>query len=472
MRVYSDRVLLPSEDGGLQVKPALVGIQGGVIDSVRVEDEPFGQTLEPDVDHLGDKLLTPAFINAHTHVAMSVYRGLLSGDHMRGNVVESFYFQVEAALDGADIRAFARMGAYESLLAGVGTIWDHYYGGLELVKGIDDVGLTATVALTLQDLNGPGVAYLEDQLAATEHLAGSAKWRKKGIVAALGPHATDTVSDGLWRVVADLRERLQLPVHAHVAQSIEEVERSFEAHGCSPVERLYRLGLLGGSQDFLMVHSLFVSESDLLRIDPATDCLGFCPFSQAQFCFPAHIPSWQRRGARVLVGTDCGASNDTMNVQQELRLIAGAPGLSGTWSQAREAFESKGTLAAAQALQSHRVGAFDRSIARLGDVDLLGMVWGDAGDYHPDLPVGSIEEGRFANFVIWNLDDPGLWPAPDPLRALVMGDATQAIEQVMIAGQWRGQRGHFRQSIVASDDYREARLEAEQRLAALLARID
>ena len=53
-----------------------------------------------------------------------------------------------------------------------------------------------------------------------------------------------------------------------------------------------------------------------------------------------------------------------------------------------------------------------------------------------------------------------------------MGDATQAIEQVMIAGQWRGERGHFRQSIVASDDYREARLEAEQRLAALLARID
>ena len=84
MQVYSDRVLVPSVDGGLQIKPALIRIQGGIIESVRVEDQPFGHTLEPDVDHLGDKLLTPAFINAHTHVAMSVYRGLLSGDHMRG----------------------------------------------------------------------------------------------------------------------------------------------------------------------------------------------------------------------------------------------------------------------------------------------------------------------------------------------------------------------------------------------------
>ena len=472
MHVYSHRVLLPVEGGGLQVKPALIGIDGGMITSVRAEDEPFGDSLGPEVDHLGDTLLTPAFVNAHSHIAMSVYRGLLSGAHMRGNVVESFYFQVEAALDGADIRAFARMGAYESLLAGVGTIWDHYYGGLELAQGIDDVGLTAAVALTLQDLNGPGVAYLEDQLAATEALAGSKAWQEKGIVAALGPHATDTVSDGLWRLVGDLRAKLQLPIHAHVAQSIEEVERSFASHGCSPVERLHRLGMLGGPQAFLLVHSLFVSDSDLAQIDPASDCLGFCPFSQAQFCFPAHFGSWRRRGAKVLVGTDCGASNDTMNVQQELRLVAGTPGLAGTWSQARDRFAEAGTLAAAQALQDYRVDVFDQSVADLSHEALLAMVWGDAADLHPKLPVGAIETGRFANLVAWNLDDPALWPAPDPLRALVMGDATQAIEQVMIRGHWRGERGRFRQSIVASDDYREARREAQGRLAALLARID
>ena len=206
MEIYSERVVLPGEHEPLEIRPALVRIEGGRITAVRSEQADFRDELDDSVDDLGDKLVTPTFINSHTHLAMNAMRGIGQFSRMRGNVVEDLYFRIEEALGAADIRAFARMGAYDALLAGVGTVWEHYYGGLELAQGIGDVGLTAVVAPTLQDKAGPGTQELDQQLRATQDLASSSDLYHRGIVAALGPHATDTVSDTLWTEIAKLRD--------------------------------------------------------------------------------------------------------------------------------------------------------------------------------------------------------------------------------------------------------------------------
>jgi cytosine/adenosine deaminase-related metal-dependent hydrolase len=84
--------------------------------------------------------------------------------------------------------------------------------------------------------------------------------------------------------------------------------------------------------------------------------------------------------------------------------------------------------------------------------------------------VGRIAEGHLANLVLWDLNHPTTWPAPEPLRSLAMSDATPAIQQVMIRGKWMGERGNFANSIVQSEAYQAARIEADARLKALLAR--
>ena len=271
--------------------------------------------------------------------------------------------------------------------------------------------------------------------------------------------------------VRELRDRLQIPVHAHVAQSIEETQRSFEHHGCPPVTRLHRLGLLGSEHVFLIVHALFVAGRELDLLDPRVDVLGHCPYSQAQFAFPAPLSSWVQRNLSVALGTDCGACNDSMNVQQEIRLVAGGPALSGTWSTERKDAEAIGDLAAFEALQNKRVGTYDQTANALSVERLLSWVWQAPGRLHPQLPVGRIEEGCLANLVLWDLSHPATWPAPLPLRAVAMSDATPAIDQVMIQGEWRGERGHFSQSILGTPEYREAREEADRRLSELLARV-
>ena len=189
------------------------------------------------------------------------------------------------------------MGAYESLLAGVGCVWDHYYGRQAVVDALMDVGLSAVFAPTLQDQGGPGSERSEVVLDFTASLAQDHRAAQAGIVAALGPHATDTVSPELWTRVAETADRFQLPIHVHVAQSVEELERSHAQLNLSPIGKLQQTGALDAGPGMLLVHGLFVTHADLDRLDPKRHVLGYCPFSQVQFDTPhslraGDVPDW------------------------------------------------------------------------------------------------------------------------------------------------------------------------------------
>jgi 5-methylthioadenosine/S-adenosylhomocysteine deaminase len=473
--LYSDNVVLGGSSGPLRVEGALVRTEGARLASV----EPLTRTDlsaraeagdGADFIDLGDRLVAPAFVNAHTHLGLCVLRGVQHWLADQHNVVEQLYFKVERFLLPGDVRAFVRMGGYESLLCGVGTVFEHYYHGRQVAEALLDVGLTGLVAPTLQDLDGPGVPYLEPQLEATEEIAGNARLAEAGIVAALGPHATDTVSSALWARVREVAETADLLIHAHVAQSVEEYERSFERHGCSPIERLSREGTLDAGRGFLLVHGLFASDQDLARLNPARHALGFCPFSQLQFDFPNPVVGWLRRGLPVVVGTDAASCNDSMNVQKELKLMAGGSLFATPFGNEYLRFCRTGDVADARAVHQRR----DDMIAAAGPLReapfLLGTVWSAPGALEPRLPVGELRPGALANLAVWNIDHPACWPANDPLRTLAMTDATGALHGLMVAGRWTGTLGDFHRSVVQSPEYREAHREADERLAALLRR--
>ena len=285
--LYSDKVVKTDTD--TVVVPGLIAIRDDLIESVdwSVATIEAARERHPTVVDARSYLITPAFINGHSHLAMCAFRGL-DVDAMDGNVVEEVYFRLEGMLSPGDVRAFTRMGAYESILAGVGSVWDHYYHAEAVAQGLVDVGLTGVIAPTLQDLNGPGTAQLDAQLEATESLT-SQRWRDLGIGVALGPHATDTVSDSLWNQIAQLAQKHSLYIHTHAAQSVEEYQRNMNRHGTSPIERLHRLGVLDAGLGTLLVHSLFVTQADLARLRPTRNVLGYCPYSQVQFCFPPKL---------------------------------------------------------------------------------------------------------------------------------------------------------------------------------------
>jgi cytosine/adenosine deaminase-related metal-dependent hydrolase len=274
----------------------------------------------------------------------------------------------------------------------------------------------------------------------------------------------------LWQTIAATAAAEMLPIHSHVAQSIEEFQRIRERHGCTPVELLEKSGVLSANAKMLLVHSMFISQSDLNKLDPDKHVLGLCPASAVQFGFPCHYPAWRANGLQVALGTDAACSNDNMDVQGELRLLAGG-GVFGVWSSQQSAeFLQGGSDAQAAGVQAVRQELLRASSEWNKPVELLKTVTSVPGSLHPALPVGAIRSGALANILFVRLDHPNMWPSLAPLRGVCFSSLAPAIDGLMVAGKWVGQRGNFHQSVVRSERYERHRQEADRRFADLLVR--
>ena len=274
----------------------------------------------------------------------------------------------------------------------------------------------------------------------------------------------------LWQTIAATAAAEMLPIHSHVAQSIEEFQRIRERHGCTPVELLEKSGVLSANAKMLLVHSMFISQSDLNKLDPDKHVLGLCPASAVQFGFPCHYPAWRANGLQVALGTDAACSNDNMDVQGELRLLAGG-GVFGVWSSQQSAeFLQGGSDAQAAGVQAVRQELLRASSEWNKPVELLKTVTSVPGSLHPALPVGAIRSGALANLLFVRLDHPNMWPSLAPLRGVCFSSLAPAIDGLMVAGKWVGQRGNFHQSVVRSERYERHRQEADRRFADLLVR--
>lgn len=468
--IRSRRVLF-EERGRFVVRPALIHVTGAYISRIEsLEGAEYDRSRTAQVPRLidlHDHLLTPAFVNAHTHLALAFLRGV-GAENAHPNLVEDLFFRYESKLTREDVRAFARMGAYECLLSGVGFVWDHYYGDTATAEAMLEVGLTGVVAPTLQDLAGPDKAGAELAIEATLGIARSLQYRERGVYAALGPHATDTVSPALLSRVAELAENHGLPVHMHVAQSYEELARVKEREGCSPVELLERTGLLGRAPSLVLAHGLFASRQDIARLTPGRHTLVHCPSSQLEFGFPGPVTMWSELGASWVIATDCAASNDSMNLQKELRMARGAATSAVTGSGAYDRFLETGDIGDAEAVVRARSERRDAFLPHVSSERLYARVTSQAGRLHQGVRTGVIAEGALASFIAWNTDHPSFWPEQDLVRNLTLGDTTDAMHAMFVAGKRIGRIGDVGRNVMDSDDYREARLEATERLTHLL----
>lgn len=474
--IASRQVACGSGESGHHVAPAAILIDGSRIREVRplsaagFEDElaAWGAELGTTASSFGDRLITPAFVNPHTHLSLGFLRGFTEREVLEGNMVRQLYFEIESRLEPEDVLAFSRMGAYESLLQGVGLVWDHYYHGAAIVEALCDTGLSGVVAPTLQDISGPGMAQSRQQIAATLEIVGSADLGERGIFAALGPHATDTASGELWREAAEIAESHTLPIHAHLAQSIEEYRFSVQRRGATPLRWLVSLGVLERVPRWVFAHCLFASRPELALLDPDRVLLIFCPHAQLVFAFPADPGSFSEAGLPWAVATDCSPSNDSMNLQKELRYVAGQRSMGTTWSSDYRRFLAEGAQRDAESTWSARGEHFARAADQAAPERLLDRVWRIPGEGHPAFRAGVLEERALANLLVWDLEHPAFWPERPGLNALAMGDTTQAIHAMYVAGRLIGEAGDFHRSLLESDDYRRSLEQATKRRRALL----
>jgi len=370
--VSGGRVLLPDHD--VVEADVLVDQDDGTIR--QVGDGLAGdETLDA-----ADCLVLPGLVNAHTHAAMTLLRGIADDKPLDAWLREDVW-PVEAALTSDDVRVGTELAAVEMIRSGTTAFADMYFEVDAVVDAVERAGLRARVGhgvVTVGKDADEARADAEASIAVAEEFDGAADGR---VSTAFTPHSLTTVDPDLLREYTDRARDAGVPVHFHANETTDEVDPIVDERDERPLQWARELGLLA-REDFVAhgVHTT-ASEHDLLAATGAG--VVHCPASNMKLASGmAPVQAMADAGVTVALGTDGAASNNDLDVFDEMRDAA-----------------MLGKLAAddASAVPADAVV----EMATQGGADVLGV---DAG---------RIEAGANADLAVLDLDAPHLAPQHD-----------------------------------------------------------
>jgi len=379
------------------VKDGAIFIEDGIIRAVGEREVIRRSHATDNVIRAEGMIAMPGLISAHTHIAMSVMRGLASD---RKNVIYDVYWPVERALDGEIVGAWALLGGSEALLSGITTVADHYFFMEEIARSLKALGMRGALGHTVMDLEGPwkGGEELRKALAFLE------KWRGDPLIRPLvAPHATDTVSQELLKELKAVAEKEGVKLHMHVAQTKREVERVRERGFKSPVKLLDCLGLL--DKRLVAVHCIYVDDEDLDLIASKRPDVVLCPSTYMLSGEEVRGYEMVRLGVNVALGLDSPCLNDNLDPFEEMRLFIMCQ---------RQKYKGP-VLKAIDALRAMTINA----------AKALGL----------ESELGSLEAGKRADVILVDYKSLRFAPYLNPIAAVVYSACAGDVRMVMVNGE-------------------------------------
>ena len=395
--------LVPVEPAGVVLKDHGVGIEGGRIVFIGPREEALKHTAI-ETRELPDMLLSPGLINAHGHAAMTLFRGMADDlplmtwlqDHIWP--AEGMWVDEDFVRDGTDL-AIA-----EQLKGGISCFSDMYFYPKTATERVHNSGIRAQIAIPILDFPVPGSSSADESLRQAIELFGDLKYHPR-IKIAFGPHAPYTVSDENLEKVRVIADELDATIQMHVHETAFEVQQSIEVYGERPVARLARLGLLGPR--FQAVHMTQINDEDVVLMVENNASVIHCPESNLKlasgFCPVERL--WLA-GINVAVGTDGAASNNDLDLLGETRTAA---------------LLAKAVANSATALDAHRA----LRMATLNGARALGL----------ESEIGSIELGKAADLVAFDLSGLAQQPVYDPVSQLIYATGRDCVKHLWVAGK-------------------------------------
>jgi 5-methylthioadenosine/S-adenosylhomocysteine deaminase len=396
-------IVLPCDPACSVLRDAVVDIeQDGRIGFVGPAAEAPGEAVVTEVSGI----LMPGLVNAHAHTPMTVLRGM-GGDLPLLRWLEDVIWPAEALLTPADMRAGMLLGSVEMLRNGVTTSVEMYFHLDELASAVLETG--ARAVLTGGIIEAPGFTWrkLLDDMNALIDTHGLRFGPGDRIELGYGPHSAYTLSpEVLTEVAAAARARDAL-MHIHIAEAIQEDAPQRSAYGSVP-QLLDSIGFFGGR--VVAAHSIHLSDTDIELFARHGVGVAHCPGSNAKLASGiARIGAMRTAGVPVGIGTDGPASNDDLDLWEDIRLAA--------------------MLA--------RLSTMDASALVAGDVLLMATRGG--ADVLGRSDIGALESGRWADIVHVSVDAPafsGGLDVPDVqlLSNLVWAAGARQVQDVWVAG--------------------------------------
>jgi 5-methylthioadenosine/S-adenosylhomocysteine deaminase len=400
------------EPAGAVLEHHAVAVREGAIEAVLPAAQATGRFPDYETIELPDHVLIPGLVNAHTHAAMSLMRGLADDLPLMRWLQEHIWPAETKHVSPDFVRDGTALACAEMLRGGITCFNDMYFFPEAALEAARAAGMRVSLGLIVIDFP---TAYASDP---ADYLRKGLELRDRQgdeplVSFCIAPHAPYTVSDPAFRQIATLAAELDLPVHLHVHETENEIERSLAEHGVRPLERLRRLGLLG--PNLIAVHAVHLQDEEIQLLATHGSSVAHCPSSNLKLASGfAPIEALRVAGVNLCLGTDGAASNNRLDVLTEMRTAA---------------LLAKAVARSAEAMPAHAV----LRAATLGGAHALGL----------DARIGSIEPGKRADLVAVALRGPELTPCYDPVSHLVYAAGREHVTHVWVDGEARVSDGRL-----------------------------
>lgn len=408
------RYIIPIEPRDVTLEHHAIAIRNGRIEALLPIDQARSQYAAAETVRLPEHILTPGLVNLHCHAAMSLMRGLADDLPLMRWLQEAIWPTEAQHASPAFVRDGSLLAGAEMLRGGITTCNDMYFFPQATAEAFDRLGLRAVLGITVIEFPSQYASDADDYLA--KGLAIREAWRDDPLIRfALAPHAPYTVSDRSFERIGTLAEELDVPIHIHIHETVEEIEASLREHGRRPVQRLDELGLLG--PNLIGVHAVHLDSGDIERLTRRGCAIAHCPTSNMKLASgAAPIKPLLDAGLAVGLGSDGAASNNRLDLWREMHQASLLAKLSNQDASAVPAHEAL-------------------RMATLHGARALGL----------DDTIGSLLPGKAADLCAMRIDAPDTLPLYQAASHLTYVLGRHAVSDVWINGQARVRGGELLQ---------------------------
>jgi len=401
--LFADYILCRAEHDALHtLTDGAIAVTNGVICALGAGTELAPQWQARRDLYLGNALLLPGLINAHTHASMTIFRGI-ADDLPLMEWLNTHIFPLEQRLTKRFVHLGALLGCAEMIRTGTSAFQDMYLLEDEVCRAADITGLRCLAGEVIFAF--PTLAIPKPETALDLVREQAARWKGHSRVRiAVMPHAVYTTNPDLLRACMALAEELDLPLHMHLAESAAESASCLDLHGKRPIPYCRDLGLLGPRVSLAHVVDATEEELDILAQSGAG--VVHNPSSNMKLASGvAKVPAMLDRGIRLALGTDGAASNNRLNMFTEM----------------------------GRAALLHKVAGSDPALCPAGAIFAAATIGGASA--LGDARLGVLEVGRPADIIALDLDAPNLQPLYAPVSHAVYAVTGMETRMNMVDGE-------------------------------------
>ncbi|AAC06815.1 amidohydrolase [Aquifex aeolicus] len=348
------------------------------------------------------KIAFPSFANMHTHISMTLLRGL-GADLPLHDWLQKVIWPLEGEFVSPEfVKDGALLGIVESIRSGTTLFMDMYFFEEAVAEACEDVGIRAGLGFGILDFPTKVAKTPEEYIQRARKFAEEFKNREL-VFPVICPHAPYTCSPNTLRMAKELADEYGLLLHIHVAETKEEVERIKEQYGKTPVEHLESIGFL--DKNVLCAHMVWTTEKEREILKERDVKIAHCPESNLKLASGiAPVPDYVKRGITVTLGTDGAASNDNLNMLEETSTCA----------------------------KFHKGYNLD---AKAIDAGTALKIATENGFKVAGIKAGKVEEGYEADLILVDTDFPEFQPLYDPISQFVYSANSECIDTVICKGK-------------------------------------